>query len=69
MGDNRFVYHEETTIEYDGEEVSYEDTFSLRAWGREEFEKKFSDNGLKLDKDLTNNFLGSGHFYLVFKNA
>jgi len=66
MGDNRFVYHEETIIQCDGEEVSYEDTFSLRAWNREDFEQKFSDKGLTLVKDLTNDFLGSGHYYLVF---
>jgi len=67
MGDNRFIYHEETTIECDGEEVSYEDTFSLRAWSRDEFELKLSGQGFMLEKDLSNDFLGSGHYYLVFK--
>ena len=69
MGENRFVYHEETTIECDGEEVSYEDTFSLRAWGREEFEAKFYRSGFNLQNDLSREFSGSGHFYLVFERG
>lgn len=68
LGEQRYRYEEQTALQGEGG-FAYQDSFELRDWSTVAVIEIFARHGLKLKQDLTDQFEGYGHHYLLFQKS
>jgi SAM-dependent methyltransferase len=70
QADNIFNYRENLVVKREnGEASEYQDEFLIRYWPQEQVMETLKDRGFVQEKDLSDNFSGTGSNYYIMKKA